>query len=155
MNHAIDLTKRISGTYWQATAILKVELDQIVRSPLEELRIEIGGGAITRRVAAEVGPLINGHGTLRVPLRWKAAEHPSLFPVMDGELTVSDIDGDHIELRFAGEYRPPLGAVGAAADTLAGRRMAEKSLHAFLADVAQRLEAALVEHAARAGAEPT
>ena len=92
MNHAIDLTKRIPGTYWHAAAILKLELDQIVRAPLEELRIEIGGGAITRRVDAEVGPLINGHGTLRVPVRWKAAEHPSLFPVMDADLHVSDLD---------------------------------------------------------------
>ena len=155
MNHAIDLTKRISGTYWHAAAILKLELDQIVRAPLEELRIEIGGGAITRRVDAQVGPLISGHGALRVPLRWQAAEHPNLFPVMDGELHVSDVIGNQIELRFVGDYRAPLGAVGAVADTLAGRRVAEKSLHAFLFDVAQRLQAALAEHAASAGAEPS
>jgi len=154
MNHAIDFTKRIPGTYWHAAAILKLELDQIVRAPLEELRIEIGGGAITRRVDAQVGPLISGHGTLRVPLRWQAAEHPSLFPVMDGELHVSDADGSQIEVRFVGSYRAPLGAVGAVADTLAGRRVAEKSLHAFLFDVAQRLEAELVEHTRRAGVEP-
>jgi hypothetical protein len=154
MDHAIDLTKRIPGIYWHAAAILKVELDQIVRSPLEELRIEIGGGAITRRVDAEVGPLINGHGTLRMPVRWKAAEHPNLFPVMVADLHVSDLDGDHIELRFVGEYRAPLGAVGAVADTLAGSRLAEKSLNTFLTDVAHRLEAALAEHARRAGVTP-
>ena len=154
MNHAIDLTKRIPGTYWHAAAILKLELDQIVRAPLEELRIEIGGGAITRRVDAEVGPLINGHGTLRVPVRWKAAEHPSLFPVMDADLHVSDLDSGHIELRLVGEYRPPLGAVGAVADAVAGRRVAEHSVHDFLTDVAQRLEAELVEHTRRAGVEP-
>ena len=148
MDDAIDLTMRISGIYWHAAAILKVEFDQIFRSPLDELRIEIGGGAITRRVDAEVGPVINGHGTLRVPLHWQAAEHPHLFPVMDADLHVSDLDGDHIELRFVGDYRAPLGAVGAVADRLAGRRVAEKSLHAFLFDVAQRLETALVEHTA-------
>ncbi len=80
MDHAIDFTERIPGTYWHAAAILKVELDQIVRSPLEEFRIEIGGGAITRRVDAKVGPLISGHGTLRVPLQWQAAEHPHVVP---------------------------------------------------------------------------
>jgi hypothetical protein len=154
MDHAIDLTKRIPGIYWHASAILKVELDQIVRSPLEELRIEIGGGAITRRVDAEVGPLINGHETLRMPVRWKAAEHPNLFPVMVADLHVSDLDGGHIELRFVGEYRAPLGAVGAVADTLAGSRLAEKSLNTFLTDVAHRLEAALVEHAPRPGVTP-
>jgi hypothetical protein len=154
MDHAIDLTKRIPGIYWHAAAILKVELDQIVRNPLEELRIEIGGGAITRRVDAEVGPVINGHRTLRMPVRWKAAEHPNLFPVMVADLHVSDLDGDHIELRFVGEYRAPLGAVGAVADMLAGSRLAEKSLNTFLTDVAHRLEAALVEHARQAGVTP-
>jgi hypothetical protein len=151
MDHAIEVTKRIPGIYWHAAAILKVELDEIVCSPLEELRIEVGGGAITRRVDAQVGPLICGHETLRVPLRWQAAEHPNLFPVMDADLHVSDLDGGHIELRLVGEYHAPLGAVGAVADALAGRRVAEKSLHAFLTDVAQRLEAALVDHARRAG----
>jgi hypothetical protein len=155
MDHAIELTKRIPGIYWQAAAILKLELDQIVGSPLEELRIEIGDGAITRRVDAQVGPLISGHGTLRVPLRWQAAEHPALFPVMDADLHVSDLDGGHIELRLAGDYHTPLGAVGAVADALAGRRVAEKSVHDFLADAAQRLEEALVEHAATAGVEPS
>jgi hypothetical protein len=154
MDHAIDLTKRIPGIYWHAAAILKVELDQIVRNPLEELRIEIGGGAITRRVDAEVGPVINGHRTLRMPVRWKAAEHPNLFPVMVADLHVSDLDGDHIELRFVGVYRAPLGAVGAVADTLAGSRLAEKSLNTFLTDLAHRLEAALVEHAGRTGVTP-
>jgi hypothetical protein len=154
MDHAIDFTERIPGTYWHAAAILKVELDQIVRSPLEEFRIEIGDGAITRRVDAKVGPLISGHRTLRVPLQWQAAEHPALFPVMDADLHVSDLDGGHIELRLAGDYHTPLGPVGAVADALAGRRVAEKSVHDFLADVAQRLEAALVEHTRRAGVDP-
>jgi hypothetical protein len=155
MKHAIEVTERIQGTYWHASAILKLELDAIVRAPLEELRFEIGGGAITRRVAAEVGPLISGHGTVRVPLRWQAAEHSALFPVMDADLHVSDLDGGHIELRLVGEYRTPLGAVGAVADAVAGRRVAEQSVHDFFAEVTRRLEAALIEHAARAGIEPS
>ena len=154
MDHAIQLTKRIPGIYWHAAAILKVELDQIVLSPLEELRFEVGGGAITRRVDGQVGPLISGHGALRVPLRWRAAEHPTLFPVMDGDLHVGDLDDHQIELRFAGEYRAPLGAVGAMADTLAGHRVAEKSINTFLTEVARRLEAALVEHSRQADITP-
>jgi hypothetical protein len=154
MTHAIEVTERIQGTYWHASAILKLELDAVVRAPLEELRFEIGSGAITRRVDAEVGPVIGGHGTLRVPLRWKAAEHPNLFPVMDADLHVSDLGDGHVELRLVGEYRTPLGAVGAVADALAGRRVVEQSVHDFLAEVARRLEAELVEHARRAGVEP-
>jgi hypothetical protein len=44
MNHTIDIADQIRGTYWHAAAILKLELDEIVRAPLEELRLEIGGG---------------------------------------------------------------------------------------------------------------
>jgi hypothetical protein len=154
MNHRIDIAEQILGTYWHAAAILKLELDPIIRAPLQELRFEIGSSAITRRVDADVGPAETAPTSLRVPLHWKAAEHQNLFPVMDAELHISDVAAEHIELRLVGEYRAPLGAVGAVADALAGRRVAERSLRRFLAEVARRLEAKLVEHAGRAGVEP-
>jgi hypothetical protein len=154
MKQKIDLVDQIPGTYWHAAAILKLESDPIIRVPLEELRFEIGGGAITRRVDAEVGPLQSEAASLRVPLQWKAAEHPNLFPVMHGELRISDIDGSQIELRLVGEYRSPLGAVGAFGEALAGRRVAEKTLRGFLTDAARRLEDRLVAHTRRAGVEP-
>ena len=153
MKHAIDLAERIPGTYWHAAAIRKLDLDAIVRAPLEELRLTVGGGAITRRVDAEVGSLASGPASLRVPLQWQAFMHPSLFPIMNGELHVSDIGGNGIELRLVGEYRAPLGPVGAVADALAGRRVAAKSLRGFLTDVAQRLEAKLIEHVGSAGVD--
>ncbi len=146
MKHPIDLAEQIRGTYWHAAAILKLDLDSVVRAPLEELRFEIGGGAITRRVRAEVGPLISEPDSLRIPLHWKAAEHPNLFPFMEGELHISDVVGNRIELRLVGEYRAPLGAIGAVADAVAGHRVAEKSLHGFLNEVANRLQAKLIEH---------
>jgi len=146
MKHPIDLAERIRGTYWHSAAILRLDLDQVVKTPLEELRFEIGGGAITRRVRVEVGPLISEPDSLRIPLRWKAAEHPNLFPVMAGELHISDAGSDDIELRLVGEYGSPLAAIGAAADAVAGHRVAEKSLHGFQADVATRLQAKLIEH---------
>ncbi len=154
MKHAIDIAEQVPGTYWHAAAILKLEADAIIGAPLEELRFEIGGGAITRRVDADVGPLRSGPASLRVPLHWQAAEHPTLFPVMDAVLRVSDRDGNQVAVELLGEYRSPFGAVGALADAVAGRRVAEKALHGFLADVAHRLETRLVEHTRRAGVEP-
>lgn len=146
MKHAIDLAERIPGTYWHAAAILKLDLDPIIKASAEELRVEIGGGAITHRVDAEVGPMDTGPTSLQVPVHWRAAEHPNRFPVMDGELHISDVSGNHIGLRLVGEYCTPLGAVGAVADAVAGRRVAEKSLRGFLAEVANRLRAKLIEH---------
>ena len=146
MKHSIDLAERIRGTYWHAAAILKLDLDSIVKAPLEELRFEIGGGAITRRVRADVGPMTTERDSLRIPLHWRARDHPNLFPVMHGGLHIANVGGNHIELRLLGEYRSPLGAVGAVADVVAGRRVAEKSLHAFLTEVVSRLQAGLIEH---------
>lgn len=154
MKQAIDVAQQIRGTYWHAAAILKLEVDQIIRTPLQELRFEVGGSAITRRVEAEVGPIASGPASLRVPLHWHAFEHPSLFPVMDAELRIRDVDGGQVELRLVGEYRAPLGAVGAFADAVAGHRVAGKSVHGFLAEVANRLEARLADHAWRASVEP-
>jgi hypothetical protein len=146
MKHPIDLAERIRGTYWHAAAILKLDLDQVVKAPLEELRFEVGGGAVTRRVDAEVGPMETDPASLRIPLRWKAAEHPKLFPLMDGELHITDVAGHDIELRIVGEYRLPLGAIGAAADAVAGHRVAEKSIRRFLEEVSRRLTDKLIEH---------
>jgi hypothetical protein len=42
MKHPIDLAERIRGTYWHSAAILRLDLDQVVKTPLEELRFEIG-----------------------------------------------------------------------------------------------------------------
>jgi len=153
VKHAIDLAEQIPGTYWHAAAILKLELDPVVRVPAQELRFEIGGGSVTRRVHAAVGPMISGPGSLSVPLHWTATEHPNLFPVMDGELHISDVAGNQIELRLDGKYHTPLGAVGAIANAMLGRRVADKSLRGFLSEVAQRLESSLVAHAGRAGVE--
>lgn len=146
MKHPIDLAERVRGTYWHAAAILKLDLASVVEAPLEELRFKFGGGAVTRRVRAEVGPMISGPDRLRIPVRWNDAEHPKLFPIMDGELRISDVAGTDIELRLVGEYGLPLGAIGAAADTVAGHRVAEKSLEGFLTEVANRLQAKLTEH---------
>jgi hypothetical protein len=145
MKHEIELAEHIRGTYWHAAAILKLDVDSIIREPLDELRFEIGSGAITRRVESQVGAVVTEHANLRVPLHWAAAEHPNLFPVMDGALRISDVAGSQIELRLVGEYRIPMGAIGAVADALAGRRVAEKSLRGFLAEVAHRLQAKLSE----------
>jgi hypothetical protein len=151
MKHMIDITEEIDCAYWHAAAILKLDRDPIIKAPLEELRFEIGGGAVTRRVQATLGPVVYGHDSLQVSLHWNAAEHPHLFPVMNAQLVIREIGGKHIELRLKGEYQPPLGVIGAAGDALAGHRVAKNSLRGFLTEVAQRLEAGLVEHAGRVG----
>jgi len=154
MRHAVDVSERVRGRYEQVPAILRLDFDHIVREPLSELRVEVGRSSLGRRVDARVGPL-HAAGpprglsprTLEVPVRWRAGDHPALFPTMTGLLRIASGGANAIELRLTGEYTPPLGAFGALADRIAGHQAVTASLRSYLHDVGGRLEAALSKHA--------
>jgi hypothetical protein len=153
MKQTIGLTERIRGRYEKVPPILRLEFDYVVREPVAELRVQVGGGSISWRVQAEVGPMYVSpqtlgisSRTLEVPVSWQAAEHPALFPTMNGQLRIRDAGHDTIELRLTGEYTPPLGAIGAIGDHFAGHQAATASLREYLLEVARRLDAKLAEH---------
>lgn len=115
------------------------------------LRASIGSIEVGTDVTIEVGAIEEssdgplGHvPTTRVPLKWKAARAAALFPSMEAVLTIYALSKDETQLDLRGLYRPPLGALGAAVDTLALGRLADASVHRFVADVAARLSAELV-----------
>ena len=158
MRQAVRLTERISGNYEHVWPILRLEFDHVFRAPLAEVRVQVGASSISRRVQAQVGPASIGAApgefeprTLTVPIWWRAADHPGLFPTLAGEIRVRNAGAGRIELRLTGEYTPPLGAIGAIADRFAGHQAATASLRADLLDVARRLEAELAEHPPAAG----
>jgi hypothetical protein len=106
------------------------------------------GVELSRTVRVHLGPLLeDDDGAVALPLWWEAAEHPSLFPTLDGGLEVRSV-ADGTELCLLGSYRPPLGRAGAYADAVVGHRLALVCLKGFLADTAERL-------AARAAVIPT
>lgn len=115
------------------------------------LRASIGALEVGADVTIEVGqstesqggPL--GHPTTTIPLQWKAARAPGLFPSMEAVLSVYALSKDETQLELRGLYTPPLGALGAAVDTLALGRIADASVHRFVTDVAAHLR----EHLAR------
>jgi hypothetical protein len=151
--HTVDLAVRVRGTYDQVPAILRLDFDDIIREPLEELRVKVGRSSVGRRVDARVGapravrsPRGLAPCSLEIPLHWSAADQPKLFPTMSGRLRIARSGADMIELRLVGEYRPPLGAVGAVAHRFAGQRAATASLRAYLVDVGRRLEATITRH---------
>ncbi len=110
------------------------------------LRASIGSLEVGTDVTIEVGaieestesPLGHAEAT-RIPLTWKATHAAALFPSMEAVLTIYALSKDETQLDLRGEYRPPLGALGAAVDTLALGRLADASVHRFVADVAARL----------------
>lgn len=76
---------------------------------------------------------------LTIDLEWEAAKASRLFPLMDGQLAVYPLSATETQLDFSGNYEPPFGVVGTAIDALVGHRIADASVHRFVADVAAYL----------------
>jgi hypothetical protein len=147
MKRPIDVAVHTSGECWVAAAEMEIDAESVVRPALDELRIEFGGGtSLGRTVELELGAFQRRSDVSRLPLRWGAREHGSLFPTMEAELQLSDAGPAETEVRLVGEYEPPLGALGAMADRMAGHRIAERSVRDFLEGVAGRLRERLTVH---------
>jgi hypothetical protein len=76
---------------------------------------------------------------LRLQLEWEAATAPRLFPFMKAELSVYPLTSTETQLDFFGAYEPPFGALGKTMNAIVLHRIAEASVHRFVADVAQYL----------------
>lgn len=80
---------------------------------------------------------------LTMDIEWEAAKASRLFPLMNGRLSVYPLSATETQLDFSGEYEPPFGVIGTAVDALVGHRIADASVHRFVADVADYLRRTL------------
>ena len=79
-------------------------------------------------------------GLLQVGLRWDATGIAGdLFPVLDGDLTLTPAGAGAARLALAGVYRPPLGWLGAKLDAAVLHKVADATLDALLRSVAATL----------------
>jgi hypothetical protein len=76
-------------------------------------------------------------------LQWKAVRAAAVFPAMSAELSVYALGKEETQLELRGVYAPPLGLLGAAIDSVVGHRLAEASIHRFVADLAELLKVEL------------
>jgi hypothetical protein len=118
-------------------------------SVASELRVNIGGIEVStdikialREIEEHLAETASGRSTV-VKLEWEAARMPRLFPFMHAELAVYPLTATETQLELRGHYEPPLGAFGAAVNALVGHRIADVSVHRFLAEVAGHLRASL------------
>lgn len=74
-----------------------------------------------------------------VTLEWQAARTPGLFPLMTAQLSAWPLSASETQIEIEGEYRPPMGALGTAIDAAVGHRVADASVHRFLADVIEQI----------------
>jgi hypothetical protein len=116
-----------------------------VRSVAGALRVRIAGMDVAAEIVFTIGAIAEGTGGpfggpfTRIPVSWEAAAHPRWFPLMDGVLAIYPLTATETQLDFLGRYDPPLSVIGEAMDALVGHRIAEASVHRFVADVAHCL----------------
>lgn len=107
------------------------------------LRTSIAGLEVEREAVIELGDFTPVE-VLRsvVPVHWRAARGHLWFPTMDAtlEVTALSLRPPLVQVTLAGTYQPPLGPVGAFVDAIAAHRIAEATTHAFVNEVAARLE---------------
>jgi hypothetical protein len=86
--------------------------------------------------------------SFRVGLRWEATGVTAgLFPVLDGDFTITPTSNDGTRLALTGVYRPPFGLLGAALDAAVLRKVAEATFRSLVRSVAD----AIIEPAIGAG----
>jgi hypothetical protein len=112
-----------------------------------QLHVRLGMLDVATEVEVDVGPIEEtmpspyGYQVMVIPLAWKSATNPSLFPRMSAKLLVYPLSGHETQLEFEGSYDPPLGLLGDAIDAVVGHRIAQASVLHFVRDIAARLHA--------------
>lgn len=134
-----------AGTFRSAT---RAAADR-AHSVASALRVNIGGVDVATEIDITVGEAeesprrLGRPQSLCIPIEWEAVKRPQLFPLMRAELSVYPLTGTETQLDFSGSYEPPLGPVGSAIDAAVGHRIAEASVHRFVADLAHHLRRVL------------
>ncbi|MST32665.1 hypothetical protein GHK86_08015 [Acidimicrobiaceae bacterium USS-CC1] len=92
-----------------------------------------------KTVEVRRGPLRrHGEATL-LAFSWSATGGGALFPDLDGDLEIRPVELDRTLLTLRGRYEPPGGRIGQRMDHLVGHHLAEATIRAFLAALADRL----------------
>ncbi len=99
------------------------------------LLAEVGFGEharVERNVEIELGAPVRMAQKTLLPIRWKAADSPGLFPSLEADLEVAPIGPRRTQLAISARYVPPFGAVGRAMDRALLHRVAEATLKDFV-----------------------
>ena len=108
------------------------------------MRVGPGGSrGFAKQVLVEVLPFdYVGHKVV-VPLRWRPTGPAGrLFPSLEANLTISEVDASGSLLSIVASYEPPLDAVGAGLDRILLSRAAGATLTALLREIVTKLNSA-------------
>lgn len=143
--HLYQYVNRPFEAVREALVINAVELFE------RHLQVSIAGLDVCKDVVVKVkrvAPHVDAPGhvandAIRFELEWQAETNASLFPSMKAKLVAYALGPNETQLDFTGDYAPPGGAIGNAADRLVGHRIAEASVKRFLDDFAGKLSEVL------------
>jgi hypothetical protein len=96
---------------------------------------------LDRKVMLDLGAPVQTPGRTWLPITWRAAAQPSLFPDLEGELEVAPLGKELTQVGLSARYKPPFGMLGESLDRALLHRVAEATVRDFV----ERVAAGLVE----------
>jgi hypothetical protein len=97
-------------------------------------------GVLARRVRIRLGRVHERGSTTVVPIGWESAVHPSLFPVLSGDLEITPLGEDTCRIGLSASYLTPLGELGRRLDRAVLHHVAQSTVRSFLGRLASSLE---------------
>lgn len=119
------------------------------KSVASELRVSFAGVEVGADISISVThitehkPSVVSGQVTQINLEWEASKLPRLFPFMKASLSIYALTATETQLDLSGNYEPPFGLLGSAIDGVIGHRIAEASVHQFIADLSAYLRIAL------------
>ena len=104
---------------------------------LSDLGFDVGPARVERQIEITLGEPRHTVGATLLPITWRAASAPGLFPVLEGQFEIAGLGPGTTLLGISAHYHPPLGFVGKIADRALMHRVAEVTVKDFLERVAR------------------
>jgi hypothetical protein len=104
--------------------------------------LHIAGVPVHKKVVVEFGEPARTSTWAVVPVTWKATFPETLFPVMNGKVSVAPVTNDESRLTVSGMYEPPLGKLGEELNEAVMRNVAKATVKELAQKIAQRVEKA-------------
>jgi hypothetical protein len=106
-------------------------------------RVGPSEGRMAKTVSLDLGGRATQGDADVFPVAWWATGASSLFPRMEGELSVAPIGDSLSRLGFEGTYEPPLGILGSLLDRTLMRRVADSTVKSWVDRLAAEIRAAV------------
>lgn len=145
MKRDVQFVQAIDASYESVRDLLRERACWVLcgsDEPQVSLEAHLGGTEITREMDVEIVAFDEPAGMAagaHLLFRGDASKHPDLFPHLEARLDAVPISEERTALFLVSTYKPPLGVIGGAIDSLGLHRFAEESLHGLFTGIAERL----------------